>query len=269
MELGKWKSMLVSGAVTTLCCVPAAHAGWVTVTDSGSPVLTACNPKPFTTPTPSACLLTGNTLVDAIGPDAVPVSSSSTSIVANGVTVGTLYDRVYCYGTGGSCAISGSYLNKYTLAMRVKLNAGAWNGHNSESFEVNDLIRQILNGVSADSGYWMGPPAGACGDINSNDPDCGVANGKWVEYTGKTQYGLNDTLVGTRDNDYIDHRNDANANDPDGVSSKWSAWVVVKQTCELGVSEDVVDFSVKLWEGGEESQDHYTQWMPGFVCLTE
>jgi hypothetical protein len=275
MELGKWKLMLISGAVTTLCCVPAAQAGWVTVTNSGSPVLTACNPKPFTFPTPSTCLLTANTLVDAVGPNAILVRSNSVAIVANGVTVGTLYDRVYCYaptGGGSSCAASGPNLNKYTLATRVELVATPWNGHSNESFEVNDIIRQILSGVSADSAYWMGPPVPptGCGNINASaDPDCGLANQKWVEYTGKTKYGLNDALMGTRDNLYIDHRNDANADDPDSVDSKWSAWVVVKQTCSHGVSTDPVDFSIKLWEGGEESQDHYTQWMPGFICLTQ
>src|SRR5262245_28408814 len=140
MKLGHWKSMLISGAVTALCCVPAAQAAFVTVSNSGT-VLTACNPKPFTTPTPTACLVTGNTLVAAIGPNAILFDSSSTPITINGVTVGTLYDRVYCYGTGGVCATSGTNLNKYTLTMRVLLNTNAWNGHNSESFEVNDLIR--------------------------------------------------------------------------------------------------------------------------------
>lgn len=266
MKLGHWKSMLISGAVTALCCVPAAQAGWVTVSNSG-PVLTACNPKPFPPTPPSTCLLPGNTVAAAIGPNAILFDSASTPIVINGVTVGTLYDRVYCYGTGGVCATSGANLNKFALATRVLLNTNAWNGHNSESFEVNDLIRRIINGITTESAYYMGPPAAACGSITSTDPDCGVANQKWMEYTGKTQYGLNDTLVATRDNDYIDHRNDANANDPDGVSSKWSAWVFVRQTCSSGVSADPVNFRIKLWEGGEEAQDHYTQWMPGFVCL--
>jgi len=268
MKLGHWKSMLVSGAVAALCGVPAAQAGWVTVSDSGTPVLSNCNPKPFTTPTPSACLLTGNTLPIAIGPNAILVSSNSATIFANGVDVGTLYDRVYCYGTGGVCATSGTNFRKYTIATRVQLKPGAWNGHSNESFEVNDLIRRIVSGVTTESGYWMGPPAAACGSTTTTDPDCGLANMKWVEYTGKTQYGLNDALVGTRDNNYIDHRNDANADDPDGVSSKWSAWVVARQTCSFGLESGQMAFSIKLWEGGEESQDHYTQWMSGYRCKT-
>ena len=261
MKLGTWKLMLISGAAT-LCCVPVAQAGWVTVSNSGTPVLTTCNPKPFTVPAPSACLLTGNTLLAAMGAGIILKNSMTPPITINSVNVGTLYDRAYCYGAAGVCATSGANANTYIFATRVHLNSNAWNGHNSESFEVNDIIRKITSGVSADSAYWMGPTTG--GSTTSTNPDLGLANQKWLEYTGKTQYGLNDTLVGTRDNNYIDHRQDANANDPDGVSSEWSGWLLVKQVCPSGITYST--FTIKLWEGGEEAQDHYTQWMSGYRC---
>ncbi len=108
--------------------------------------------------------------------------------MANGSNVGTVYDRWYCYGTGATCATSGTNANTYILATRVHLNAGQWNGHNAESFEVNDLIRKIKSGVNADSAYWMGPPP-PLGSTTSASPDTALANMKWVEYTGKTQYG--------------------------------------------------------------------------------
>jgi len=259
MKYGSLKSLAWAGVVA-ICGMPTAHAGWVTVTDSGSPVLTSCNPKPFTVPAPSTCLLTGNTLVAALGTGYILRSSTSASITINGVTVGTLYDRVYCLGSGTTC----SSANTYVLGTRVRLNSNAWNGHSSESFEINDIIRLIKNGVAADSAYWMGPTSG--GSTTSPSPDLGLANQKWLEYTGKTQYGLNDASVGVRDNNYIDHRQDANANDPDGVSSEWSAWLLVRQVCSGGVATTRPSFTIKLWEGGEESQDHYTQWMAGYRC---
>lgn len=261
MKLGHWKSMAISGALT-LCCAQAAHAGWVTVSDTSTPVLTSCNPKPFTVPAPSTCLLTGNTLLAALGSGIILSASQSSSININSVTVGTLYDRAYCYGSAGVCATSGANANTYIFAARVRLNSNAWNGHNSESFEINDIIRKIVNPGAADSAYWMGPTTG--GSTSSSNPDLALANQKWLEYTGKTQYGLNDTLVGTRDNNYIDHRQDVNANDPDGVSSQWGAFLLVKQVCPNGITSGT--FTIKLWEGGEEAQDHYTQWMSGYKC---
>lgn len=252
-------------ALVVLCGADAARADWVTVSSSGSPVLTTCNPKPFTTPTPSTCLLTGNTLPAAMGTGYILRSSTSANITVNSVVVGVLYDRVYCLGVGTSCTTSGAGANTYVLATRIHLNGSTWNGHNTDSFEVNDTIRAIKSTVSvADIAYWMGPDSG--GSTTSTDPDLALADMKWLEYSGRTQYGLNDAMVGTRDDNYIDHRQDVNANDPDGVSSQWSAWLLVRQVCPSGVPTTRPSFTIKLWEGGEEAQDHYTQWMAGYKC---
>ncbi len=264
MKRTRLASLLLSTSVVTMSYLPAANAGWVTVTSGGSPVLATCNPKPFTTPTPSTCLLTGQTLLAALGTGYIQKSATSGAITANGVNVGTIYDRVYCIGTGTTCTTTGTGANTYVLAVRIRLNASAWNGHNSQSFEINDTIRAIKSTVDADIAYWMGPTTG--GSTTSTSPDTALANGKWLEYSGRTQYGLNDTQVGVRDNNYIDFRQDVNANDPDGVSSQWSAFLLVRQVCSGGVSTTRPSFTVKLWEGGEEAQDHYTQWLAGYKC---
>jgi len=259
------RSLLTTSLLTTvaaMAAVPSANAGWLTVTQSGTPVLSPCNPKPFTTPTPSTCLLTGQTLLAALGSGYIQKGTSTGNITANSTVVGTYYDRIYCIGTGTTCATSGTGANTYVLAYRFKLTNLAWNGHNSQSFEVNDTIRAVKSTVGADIAYWMGPTTG--GSTTSANPDTALANGKWLEYSGHTQKGLNDTGVGTRDNTYIDFRQDVNANDPDGVSSPWSAFLLVRQVCSGGLTTG--NFNVKLWEGGEEAQDHYTQWGPGNLC---
>ena len=263
MKLATWKSMLISGAAA-FCCVPAAQAGWVTVSNSGTPVLSTCNPKPYTFPTPSTCLLAGNSLLAALGTGIILKVSASSPIVVAGVTVGTLYDRVYCYGIGTTCSTVGVNANTYILAARVHLNTNPWNGHNLDAFEVDDIIRRIRNGVSADSAYWVGPDTG--GSTTTANPDLALSSYSWLQYTGKTQYGVWDPLVGTRDNNYIDHRYWTNAGDPDGISSEWSGWVLAKQVCVSGLQSGQANFTIKLWAGGEEPEDHYTQWMPGYRC---
>lgn len=258
MKSGKWTALLLSALATGLA-MPAAHAGWVTPSHpTGTPVLTTCNPKPFPPSPPSTCMLTGATLLDAVGPGYIQRSSASASIVINGVTVGTLYDRVLCPGSGTTCSST-----TYVLAVRVRLNSNAWNGHSSESFEVNDTTRAVLSALSADAAYYMGPPTGS---TTSANPDLALANQKWLEYVGRTQYGLNEAMSGTRSNGYMGFRQDYNANDPDGVSSQWSAWLLVRQVCASGVPTTRPNFSIKLWEGGEEAQDHYAQWMAGYKC---
>ncbi len=52
--------------------------------------------------------------------------------------------------------------------------------------------------------------------------------------------------MGQFDDNYIDHRNDANANDPDSVSSEWSAFVFVRQVCPTGVAATQQTFKIKL-----------------------
>ncbi len=111
-------------------------------------------------------------------------------------------------------------------------------------------------------------PTRAAASTSAN-PDLALANQKWVEAVGRTEYGLNEALSGTRSNGYMGFREDYNANDPDTVSSQWSAWLLVRQTCEFGVPTTRPNFTIKLWEGGEESQDHYAQWMAGYKCATE
>ncbi len=145
-------------------------------------MLTACNPSPFTIPPPATCLLTGTSLLNASRSGLPPALEYFGPIVINGVTVGTLYDRVLCVGSGSTCST-----NTYILAMRVRLNSNAWNGHNNESFEVNDTSRAVLGALTADAAYMMGPSSG--GSTTSGNPDLALANQKWVEDVGRTQYG--------------------------------------------------------------------------------
>lgn len=264
MKSGQWTAVLLSGMATALA-MPAAHAGWVTPSlVSPPPVPTPCNPKPFTTPTPSACLLTGNSVLEALGPGYILRSTFSGPITINNVVVGTVYDRVYCIGSNSTCTTTGADANTYVIATRTRLNSEQWNGHSTESFEINDTVRAMKTSESADAAYWMGPDSG--GSTTSSDPDLALANLKWVEQVGRTQYGLNDANMDLRANAYMDFRQDVNANDPDGTSSQWSAWTFARQICSGGVPTTRATFSIKLWEGGEELQDHYTQWMSGYKC---
>lgn len=264
-----------------LCAVVAlfqhtpAQAAWCTLPDTGNPIITV-NPKPFTVPPPSTCLLTYADLSDYI-----EVASRQANITVSGVVVGTLYDRVWCKGTGTTCDSS----NTYIIGTRVRMaetpvnfpgrnpNCPVWSGTSNDCFEINNFFRNIrgtnASPVTADVGYIMG----GSGTANDTDPIDAVAV-KYLEYTGKTYKGLNQvTPPGSstdRDNTKVMFWADTNVFDPDGENSQWSPWLLVRQNCPndggTGVHYQLGNFAIKYWQGGEETQIPTNIQAQAYVC---
>jgi hypothetical protein len=252
--------------LSVACSLPA-HASMCSLPDSGSPLVTA-NPKPFVVPPPSTCLEDGLPGVATDLPGYILVASRTANITVSGVVVGTLYDRVYCTGTGTTCDST----NTYILATRAHMaatpvnfparnpNCPLWSGTSNNCFEINNYFRAIrgttASPVAASVGYWMGT-----GSTTGTDPDNSSA-AKYMEYTGKTFKGLNQiTPPGTSsdyDGTHVMFWADTNVFDPDGTNSPWSPWFYVQQNCPntSGGAHFVLTnpFAIKYWEGGEEGQ---------------
>lgn len=241
-------------ALGLVACLPA-QAALCTLTDTGTPILTTVNPKPFTVPPPSTCLVNGLPGVGSDLPGYILVASRTAPVTVGSATVGTLYDRVYCTGTGSTCDATKTYI----LATRVQMLAGPashpacplWSGTTTECFEINDIFRATRSAVGAEVGYWMG-------SSNSGVADTQLAV-KYLEYTGRTFIGLNQGTV-TRNNAKVAFRTDVNIFDPDGVNAPWSPWLLVKQNCANGVvttnltTTALTKFAIRFRQGGEEGQ---------------
>ncbi len=103
MKTGQWTAVLLSGMATALA-MPAAHAGWVTPSlISPPPVPTPCNPKPFTTQRPARACSRATPCWRRWARGYILRSMFSGPITINGINVGTVYDRVYCLGSGTTC----------------------------------------------------------------------------------------------------------------------------------------------------------------------
>ncbi|MBS0448288.1 MAG: hypothetical protein JSR59_20365 [Proteobacteria bacterium] len=282
---------LVSAAALAAFAGLPAHADWVTVSNSGAPLAT-CNPKVGTpplqhqSPTLTTCKLTGLPGSAAI-PGYILKAKAMTGavegvpITVNSVNVGTLYDRVYCKGTGTTCDTS----NTYIIASRAYMNGTpspknthcpTWSGATTQCFEINNIFRAIRGTNPTDIGYFMGTTAG------STNPDVALAY-KYLEYAGKTYKGLNQitppgnanytNLVATGDRNatQIMFQSDTNVFDPDAngttsKSSQWSPWLYARQVCPGGFNPVRQVFKVKYWEGGEEGQINQNIQASAYVC---
>jgi hypothetical protein len=263
----------ISIGVGLIALSGAAHASMCTLTDTGAP-LTTVNPKPFVVPPPSTCLENGlpGTATDL--PGYILKASTTSNITVSSVVVGTLYDRVYCLGTGSTC----NSTNTFIIATRAHMaatpvNFPLWSGTSNDCFEINNFFRNIRGTstapVTASVGYWMGS-----GSSSGTDPNNSLAL-KYLEYTGKTYKGLNQiTPPGTaadRDNTHVMFWADTNIFDPDGVSSQWSPWFYVRQNCPFGGTGDhyaETSFAIKYWEGGEEKQIQDNIQATAYACKT-
>ena len=284
-------SMLAAG-VLAAGLHGAALAGFITVPvqPAGSQPLVAVNPK-INLGTPTVTQNRANTLGTLAGADigaALPAgnilkSSRTAPIVVNGVTVGTLHDRVWCQGTGTTCNAS----NTYTLGLRVQLNSSAWNPTGS-SFEVNDLFRAIRASVAADVAYFRGtvnplptsapaiPPFPAATPNPGTDPNT-ASSYKDLEVVGRTLQGLFEPSGSaayaskTSNNAWINFRVDVNQNDPDvnppwSYNSEWSPWLLVRQVCPTGYNATPQALKARLWQGGEEGQTPQAILTSAYVC---
>jgi hypothetical protein len=258
-----------------------AQAGMCSLPDTGNPLVTV-NPKPFTVPPPSTCLVNGLPGVGSDLPGYILIAAMTRSIVVSSVTVGTLYDRVYCLGTGSACDAT----NTYIIATRAHMNATPvnfparnpncplWSGTSNDCFEINNFFRNIRGTastpVAADVGYWMGT-----GATNGTNPDTNALAVKYMEYTGKTYKGLNQiTLPGSasdRDNTKVMFWADTNVFDPDGTNSEWSPWFFVRQNCPFGGATphyNEPSFAIKYWQAGEETQIPSNIQAKAYACKT-
>ena len=270
-----FQSLSVLSVAAVVAAIPAAaSAAMVTVPVPGgaNTTLTTCNPKinldtPSETQDPSVTTCKVNGLPGSASlPGYILKSSRTANIVVNGVTVGTLYDRVWCLGTGTTC----NGTNTYMLGLRARMNANAWNP-SGLSFEINDFFRTIRSGASVDSGYFMGTVVGG------TNADTAAAR-KYLEFTGRTLKGLfepstsaQNNPVKVTNNAWIDFRADANINDPDSnppfsYSSEWSPWLLVRQNCPTGYNTTPQALKSRLWQGGEEGQTPQPILTSAYVC---
>ena len=267
-------SLQVAAGLAAACTYVAAQAAPVTlaVQTGARTNLTICNPKinldtPEETQDPAVtkCRVDGLPGSAAL-PGFILKSSRTQNIVVNGVTVGTLYDRVWCRGTGTTCDATQTYI----LGTRARMNANAWNP-TGFSFEINDFFRTVRSTSSVSVSYFMGTVLGG------TNPDTAQAR-KYLEYTGRTLQGLFEPASSsqtarskTTNNAWVDFRVDANINDPDSnppfsYSSEWSPWLLVQQVCPSGYNATPQALKTRLWQGGEEGQTPQAILTSGYVC---
>lgn len=234
--------------------------------------LKICNPKinldtPQETQDPAVttCKVTGLPGSSAL-PGYILKSSRTQAIVINGVNVGTLYDRVWCLGTGTTCNSTQTYM----LGMRARMNANVWSP-TGFSFEINDFFRTVRSGTTADIGYFMGTVLGG------TSPDTAQAR-KYLEFSGRTLQGLfepasqaQNARSKTTNNAWMNFRVDTNINDPDSnppfsYSSEWSPWMLVRQNCPSGYNATAQALKTRLWQGGEEGQPPQAILTSAYVC---
>lgn len=215
------------------------RAGYVTLSQSGTNVLKTCNPS--NSASNSACRVTS--LPGESGYQLV--ASRSAPIIINGVTVGTQYEKVWRHCTDTTAYIFGT---------RVQMNAEVWDG-TGLAFNVNDLLRQVRSDQSVAVAYYAGSPAAT----------------KLLSYAGRTSAGLNeyDTAQPPRENGWVDFRVDANAADPDGQSSPYSPWLLVKTRAPEGYA--LQSFALRLLnsdveEGGDANSIYAAGYQP--VCTS-
>lgn len=278
-------AILAAGAL--LATALPAQAQWISLPTTGTPVLQTVNPKTVVSPQPTSCsnnpggagpsgeqipvetqsasLATGKFTglpgsAAMPGYASTPVASASYNLQTGSpaVTRGTLYDRVYCAGSGASTC-NGS--NVYVFATRVVLNATGANPGGS-SLEVNDIFRTVPSASTIEAGYYMG--------TSGTSVDTGLAF-KYLEAVGRTNRGLNESI--TRDNTKVAFRADINANDPErcepiSVNSPRSPWVYHRMTCPNGIATAPanITFKTRVRQGGEEGQPILSITTSGYVC---
>lgn len=208
------------GAAAFVGMGSAQAGGFSQLSSSGTSVLKTCNPSNSSSNT--NCKVTS--LPGESGYD--QVASRSTPLVYNGVTIGTLYEKVW-----RNCADTKLYI----FGSRVVMTAAQWDSSGA-AFNVNDLFKQTLPDQAVSAAYY---PDGAT---------------KALQYAGRTVQGLNeyDGSQPDRDNTWVAFRVDANAAETSGASSAKSPWVLTKTKAPTGyesnalgtriLNSDVADF---------------------------
>lgn len=279
------KSLAAAAALVALAA--PAQAQWVALPTTGTPILQTVNPKTVASPQPTSCsnnpggagpsgeqvpvetqsatLATGRFTglpgtAGMPGYATTPVASTSYNLQTGSPAAsrGTLYDRVYCAGSGTSTC---NGTNVYVFATRVILNTSIANPPNL-TFEVNDIFRTVPSTASVEAGYYMG--------TSGTSVNTGLAF-KYLEFVGRTNNGLNQTIA--RDNTKVAFRADINASDPErceptSTNSPISPWVYHRVTCPRGISTAPanITFRTRVRQGGEEGQPVQSITTSGYVC---
>ena len=212
MKINKWlwQAFLLSGAAAA--GQASADPGYVDLGTAGNLVMKPCNPG-------NSDAVTRCEVESLPGEDGYTlVGSRSTPIVKNDVTVGTVHDRVWR---------SNAQPNRYIFGMRVVMNADQWDP-SGLAFNVNDLSRRLRPHAPAFGAYQLGGATKALISV------------------GRTSFGLNefDGAQPPRDNSWVDFRIDANAADPDGLSSPKSPWLLFRTRAPDGYA--VQPFGVRV-----------------------
>jgi hypothetical protein len=136
------------------------------------------------------------------------VAARSAPLIINDITIGTVQEKVWR---------NQAKPKLYIFGLRVTVNAEEWDS-SGRAFNVNDLFRQTLPTKRVSVAYFPN----------------GATNG--LQAAGRTIQGLNEFEEDQpeRDNTWVDFRVDVNANDPDGVSSPSSPWLLTKTRAPEG-----------------------------------
>lgn len=198
-----WWQLPVAMGLAAAGAQAASAAGFVKLSKTGEEVLETCNPA--NSPYNTHCKVTSLPGVSGY----VLVASRSAPLIINEVTVGTVYEKVWRNAAKPKVHIFGS---------KVTLNADQWDSSGA-SFNVNDVFRRTRPGKAVSVAYCLD---GAT---------------KALQASGRTVQGLNEHEEDEpeRDNTWVDFRVDANAADPDGVSSASSPWLLTKTRAPTGL----------------------------------
>ncbi len=226
-------------AATLLALGQAQAAGFESLSNAGGTVLKVCNPSSSGSVT--ACKVTS--LPGESGFDLV--SSRSSPLLINGVTVGTQHEKVWRHCTDRKL---------YIFGVRLQMNAEQWDDSGA-AFNVNDLIRQTRTDESVKVAYQVGSPAAT----------------KLLKYAGRTYSGLNeyDEAQPERNKAWVDFRIDANAAESSGRSSPNSPWLLMRTRAPEGFA--VKDFAMRLLNSEDESRDQNSIITAGYQpkCTSE
>lgn len=205
--------LIVSCAGLLLATAQAASAaGFERLSKVGDSVLTRCNPgNSSSNQRCKVASLPGE-------PGYSLVASRSAPLIYNDIEIGRVNERVWR---------NLAQPKLYIFGVRVIMNANQWDSSGA-AFNVNDLFRQTRPGKAVSVAYFLD---GAT---------------KALRKAGRTVQGLNEFEDDEpeRNNTWVDFRIDANAADPDGMSSPRSPWLLTKTRAPAGISLNVLGLRV-------------------------
>lgn len=216
-----------------------ANAGFTAIPVQSGPNTTLSNCNPTQNPSELACKVNGLPGSASL-PGYIVKSSATRNIVSSGRIVGTLYDRVWCLGSGTTCNATKTYI----LGMRARQLVAP----PPDYFYINDIFRKIRPGSTVDVAYFMGAVSGG------TDPNTAGA-GRYLYYSGRTLHGLNEPVFSgqtkTTNNTWIDFRVVSNSTDRYYNRTEWTPWVLARQACVSDYNPTPQPLSARLWDIGE------------------